>query len=71
MNGVGVEHIVTRLGAVAGNVTECPDGLFGDGRHLGFKQFDELGNGVRLNDGLRLVGGAGRHVGQRPGGLEL
>lgn len=59
------------MGAIAGNVTKSPDGLFS---HIGLgaaKQLDKDGNSASLDDDLSLSGRARGDVGESPGGFEL
>jgi hypothetical protein len=67
----GAKNEVAALGAVTGNVSEGPDGLFADVRLVAAEELDENGDGTGLDDDLGLLGGAGGNVGQGPGSLEL
>ena len=57
--------------AIAGYVTDCPDGLLNDSWVAGFKEFDEKRDASLIDDTLALDGISRGDVGEGPGSLEL
>lgn len=64
-DGVPVED------AVGGDVSDGPDRLLNNPHIRRLQQLHEERNSSLVDDALALNGGAGRDIGERPGGLEL
>lgn len=71
LHSTGAEDKVTALGAVTGDVTECPDGLLADIVNRGRQKLNEDGDSAFVDDDLSVVRGTGSNVRERPCGLEL
>merc|ERR1719460_2451663 len=71
VHGVGVEHEVPALWAVAGDVAEGPHRLLSNVLGGGHEELDEDWHGPVLDDDLGVLAGSARDVRESPGGLEL
>ena len=65
------KNIITACWAVSGNVTKGPDSLFPHVWLVAAEELNEDGHGTGLDDHLRLLGGAGCNIRERPGSFEL